>query len=86
MTRACVDGSHVRAKEREPRPVRRRSTADQHHAQDGAERHFRPLGAPGAWHAEGGDGVGDGLDASRGRTPGGESFQQQQRAHGGGSY
>jgi transposase len=25
-TRACVDGSHVHAKRREPRPVRRRST------------------------------------------------------------
>ena len=40
--------------------------ADQHQAEDGAERDLRVLGALGARDPEGGDGVGDGLDARQG--------------------
>ncbi len=54
--------------------------ADQHHAEHRAEGDLRALGPLHAGCAEGGHGVGDGLDAGEGAAPAGESFQQQQGA------
>jgi hypothetical protein len=54
--------------------------ADQHHAEHRAEGDLRALGPLHPGCAEGGHGVGDGLDAGEGAASGGESFQQQQGA------